>query len=86
MQNTNKLKASILVRCAESKELSGYTHDSRLILEINLGDYCILAKILCNNISLIYKLGISQPLKDELLRDMRTIRTILEKSEKEVVK
>lgn len=79
------LKASILVKCSEG-HYDGYSNDSKVLLHCRLGDYGILAKILCKNISLIYKLGIAQPLKEELLRDVRTIRTILEKSEKEVVK
>jgi len=77
-----KAKISVLLRCAEDKFYDGYSHSSKVILAIPLFEYHILAKILCKNISFIYKLGISDILKEELLKDMRTIKTILEKSEK----
>ena len=88
MQNSSGLgiKVTVLSKCANGDYLGGLTHNSRVVLHICLGDYVVLAKILCKNVSLIYNLGISQALKDELLRDTRTIRTILEKSEKEVLK
>jgi hypothetical protein len=57
-----------------------------VVLHIGLGEYKILAKILCTNVSLLYKLKLPDCIKDELIRDVRTIRTILEKSEKEVIK
>lgn len=86
MENTAlKIKVTVLSRCAE-EHFGGYSHDSKIILEIPLKEYNILAKILCKNISLLYRLGINSLLKEELLRDSRTIRTILEKSEKEVIK
>ena len=80
-----KVKVSILHNCAEGN-YKGFSNNSKVILECKLGEYGILAKILIKNVSLIHKLAINSMLKDELLRDARTIRTILEKSEKEVVK
>lgn len=79
------MKLTVLVRCLEAT-YTDHTHNSKVVLHISLGEYKILAKILCTNISLLYNLKIAQCLKDELIRDVRTIRTILEKSEKEVVK
>jgi len=80
-----KVYVTILSRCAEGN-YGGFTNNSRVLLNCKLGEYGILAKILCKNISLIHKLSIHPLIKKELLRDVRTIRTIIEKSEKEVVK
>ena len=82
---TLRCGVTILDRCGQNG-YHGLTNDSKVVLEIRLGDYSVLAKILCKNISFIYSLGINDLLKKELLRDMRTIRSVLEKSEKEVVK
>ena len=81
-----KTKVSVLHQCSEGIYYDGYTHDSRIVLQCKLGDYGILAKILCKNIAFIYKLSINPLIKEELLKDARTIRTILEKSEREVIK
>ena len=78
-------KVTVMARCAE-KYLGGYTHDSIVVLEVPLKEYSILAKILCKNVSLLYNLSMNPLLKDELVRDTRTVRTILEKAEKEVRK
>lgn len=80
------MKVSVLQRSIERRLPKEYTHRSRVVLHIPLGDYGILAKILCKNISFIQKLKMQDLLKVELLKDARTIRTILEKSEKEVIK
>jgi len=79
------VRLTVLMKCLEDKCIE-HTHDSKVVLHINLGEYKILAKILCTNVSLLYKLKLPELIKDELIRDVRTIRTILEKSEKEVVK
>jgi hypothetical protein len=79
------MNATVLVKCLDINSV-GYSHNSRVVLHISLGEYRILAKILCANISLLYNLKISDCIKEELVRDTRTIRTILEKSEKEVIK
>lgn len=80
------MKVTVLVGCLDSSYVERYSHNSKVVLHINLGEYKILAKILCTNVSLLYKLKLPELIKDELIRDVRTIRTILEKSEKEVVK
>lgn len=79
------MKLTVLVRCLENEYIE-HTHNSKVVLHINLGEYKILAKILCTNVSLLYKLKLPELIKDELIRDVRTVRTILEKSEKEVIK
>jgi len=84
------MKVTVLSRCAAGENFAGYSHDSKVVLHIGLGDYSILAKILCKNIETIFKYGnwglFDGKLRDSLLRDVRTVRTILEKSEKEVLK
>ena len=76
------MAVSILTRCAQRGGLDGRPYSSKIVLEILSGEYAVLAKILCKNVSLIHNLGINRILKEELLRDVRTIKTILEKSEK----
>lgn len=78
------MKDSILSKCSGGKIKEGYRYDSKVILEIDLGRYIILAKILLKNISFLYKLGLGELIREELVRDVRTIKTILEKAEKEV--
>jgi hypothetical protein len=58
----------------------------KVVLEIPVDKYHILAKILFGNVSLIYRLAIPQIIKSELVRDVRTARTIIESSEREVKK
>ena len=69
-----------------NNQYEGLTHDSKVILEVRLEDYHTLAKVISKSTSFIYKLSMNPLLKEELLRDIRTIRSVLEKSEKEVVK
>jgi hypothetical protein len=79
------MSVSVLSHCANGN-YGGYKNNSRVVLQVKLHEYGILGKILCRNVLFIHKLALPQIIKDELLRDMRTIRTILEKSETEVVK
>lgn len=82
MNGNIKKKVSILMKCAQKGGLEGRPYNSKIVLEILAGEYAVLAKILYRNVSLIHNLGVKGILKEELIRDARTIRTILEKSEK----
>ncbi len=77
---------SILSKCVEKKLDGNYKYTSKVILNISLGEYKVLAKILCKNVSFLYKLGLGDLIRDELVKDVRTVKTILEKSEKEIIK
>lgn len=77
----------LMTKLASSEgAIKQFSHESKVNLSISLGDYNVLAKILCKNTAFLYKLKLHPLVQEELLRDVRTIRTILEKSEREVVK
>ena len=79
------LKITVMSRLAEG-QYQGFSNNSTVVLHVKLGEYGVLAKILCKNVQFLYKIQMPQIIRDELLRDCRTIKTILEKSEKEVLK
>ena len=70
----------------EDASYCGYSHASKISLEITLGKYQLIAKIFSKDISYIYRMGLHPLIREELLRDIRTIKSILEKSEKGVKK
>lgn len=76
------MQDSILSKCAEGKLKEGYRYDSKVVLEIDLGKYMILAKILLKNVTFLHKLGLGPLIRDELVRDVRTVKTIFRESRK----
>ncbi len=60
------------------------THDSKIILEIKLGEYHMMAKRIDSHLQILYKLSMMPVFKKELIKDMQIIKTILKKSEKGV--
>jgi hypothetical protein len=78
-------KVPVLHACLQSN-YGGYTNNSKVNLSVSLGNYHVLAKILSKNIAFMYNLSMPEIIRIEILKDLRTIRTILEKSERGVEK
>lgn len=73
------MKETVLSYCTRVSS----NNQSSVSLTINSKDYGLLGKIIDQNISLIYKLKLNPLIKEEMLKDFRTFRTVLEKSEPE---
>lgn len=60
------------------------TNDSKVILEVKLGEYHKMAKTINSHLQTLYRLVIIPEFKKALIKDMQIIKTILKKSEKGV--
>lgn len=59
-------------------------HSSKVILEIKLDEYNMIAKKLNNHLQTLHRLVMLPLMKKALIKDIYIIKTVLEKSEKGV--